>query len=111
MKASFVSTSAVSQALRYSMQRTQSSLVSAQKEVASGKVADTGLALGARTAQVVSFARDLDRLNGIVDSNALVSSRLSATQMALGKLSETAQDFLATLTATANGDAGAAEML
>ena len=108
MKASFVSTSAVSQALRYSMQRTQSSLVSAQKEVASGKVADTGLALGARTAQVVSFARDLDRLNGIVDSNALVSSRLSATQMALGKLSETAQDFLATLTATANGDAGAA---
>lgn len=108
MKASFVSTSAVSQALRYSMQRTQSSLVSAQKEVATGKVADTGLALGAQTAQVVSFARDLDRLNGIVDSNALVTARLSATQLALGKLTATAQDFLSTLTASVSGDAASA---
>lgn len=105
MKASFVSTTAVSQALRYSMQRTQSSLVSAQKEVATGKLADTGLALGAHTAQVVNFTRDLERLNGIVDSNTLVSSRLSATQLALGKLSSTAQDFLSTLTTSASGDA------
>ena len=78
---------------------------SAQKEVATGKLADTGLALGARTAQVVNFARDLERLNGIVDSNALVSSRLSATQEALGQLSAAAQDFLSTLTASASGDA------
>src|SRR5690606_17212419 len=81
------------------------SLVSAQKEVATGKVADTGLALGAQTAQVISFTRDFDRLNGIVDSNALVSSRLSATQLALGKLTSTAQDFLSTLTTSASGDA------
>ena len=107
MKASFVSTTAVSQALRYSMQRTQSSLVSAQKEVATGKVADTGLALGAQTAQVISFTRDFERLNGIIDSNALVSSRLSATQLALGKLTATAQDFLSTLTTSASGDAEA----
>ena len=93
MKASFVSTSAVSQALRYSLQRTQSTLVSAQKEAQTGKVADTGLALGATTGRVVSFARDLERLNGIVDSNALVSSRLASTQMALGKLSDAAQDL------------------
>ncbi len=104
MKASFVSTSAVSQALRYSLQRTQSTLVSAQKEAQTGKVADTGLALGATTGRVVSFARDLERLNGIVDSNALVSSRLASTQLALGKMSDAAQDFLATLTASSSGD-------
>jgi flagellar hook-associated protein 3 FlgL len=105
MKTGSVSTAAISQAMRYSMMRSQTDLVSAQKEVATGKVADTGLKLGARTAQVVNFARDLDRLNGIVDSNALVSSRLSSTQKALGQISGAAQDFLSTLTASASGDA------
>ena len=57
MKASFVSSSAISQALRYSMLRTQNDLVQAQKEAATGKLADSGLVLGARTAQAVSFAR------------------------------------------------------
>ncbi len=105
MKTSYVSTAAMSQALRYSMLRSQSDLVTAQKEAGTGKLADTGLALGARTSQLVNFNRDLDRLNGIVDSNALVSSRLSSTQKALGQLSSTAQDFLSTLTGSASGDA------
>lgn len=107
MKASFVSSAAISQALRYSMMRTQSALVTAQKEVATGKLADTGLALGARTAQAISFTRDLERLNGIVDSNTLVSSRLSSTQAALGQVAGAAQEFLSTLTASASGDASA----
>lgn len=105
MKASFVSTTAVTQAMRYSLSRTQSDLVNAQKEMSTLKVADTGLALGVRTAQVVNFQRDLDRLNGIVDSNALVTSRLSSTQKALQNLADTAQDFLSTLSAAASGDA------
>ena len=105
MKASSVSSTAISQALRYSMMRTQTALVTAQKEVATGRVADAGLALGARTAQSVSFARDIERLDGIVDSNALVSARLTATQTALGQMSSAAQDFLSTLTASVSGDA------
>ena len=51
------------------------------------RVADLGLALGGRTAQAVTFSRDLDRLNVIVDSNALVAARLSSTQNSLGQLS------------------------
>lgn len=105
MKTSGVSTSAISQALRYSLLKMQSELVKGQKEVSTGKFADVGLALGVRTAQSVSFTRDLERLNGIVDSNALVSSRLSSTQAALTQLSSTAQTFLSTLTAAASGDA------
>lgn len=105
MKASYVSTSAISQALRYSLQRMQTELAKGQKEVATGKLADTGLTLGIRTAQAVSFTRDLDRLNGIVDSNALVSSRLASTQTALGQLSGVAQTLLSTLTANVSGDA------
>ncbi len=105
MKVPGLATSTMSQALRYSMLRNQSELARAQKEVTTGKLADTGLALGARSAQVVTFARDLERLNGIVDSNALVSSRLSATQTSLSQLAAAAQDFLSTLTASASGDA------
>jgi flagellar hook-associated protein 3 FlgL len=105
MKTSFVSSAAVSQAMRYSLVRSQGDLVKAQKEVSTGKVADAGLALGARTASSISFARDFERLNGIVDSNGLVSSRLSATQKALDQITLAAQDFLATLTSASSGDA------
>jgi flagellar hook-associated protein 3 FlgL len=105
MKASGVSSLSVSQAMRYSTMRSQSELVNAQKEQDTGKVADSGLALGARTAETVTFARDLDRLNGIVDSNGLVSSRLSATQDALTNITGAAQEFLGVLTASSSGDA------
>lgn len=111
MKVPGLASSTISQALRHSMLRSQGELVKAQKEVATGKYADIGLALGARSSQAVSFARDLERLNGIVDSNALVSSRLSSTQEALKQLSAAAQDFLSTLTASASGDAAGAVTL
>jgi flagellar hook-associated protein 3 FlgL len=107
MKASFVSSLAVSQAMRYSTMRTAGNLVQAQKELDTGKVYDSGLALGARTAQTVTFARDLERLNGIVDSNGLVLARLTATQEALGHVTGAAQDFLGVLTASVSGDAAA----
>jgi flagellar hook-associated protein 3 FlgL len=106
MKATFVSSSAVTNALRYSMLRQQSELIKAQKEATSGFVADTGLALGARTAQSVTLHRDYDRLDGIVDSNGLVSSRLAATQKSLNEVGKAAQSFLASLTSSASGDAG-----
>lgn len=105
MKASAVSTLAISQALRYSTMRSSSDLVKAQKELDTGKVFDSGLALGARTAHTVSFARDLERLNGIVDSNALVSARLRSTQDALINLTGAAQELLGVLTASSSGDA------
>jgi len=58
------------------------------READTGTVADVGLALGARTAQAVTFSRDLGRLNVIIDSNALVNARLTSTQGALGQLSD-----------------------
>lgn len=105
MKTTFVSSSAVSNALRYSLLRQQSALTNAQKEVATGFVADRGLALGARTAQSVTLNRDLARLDGIVDSNGLVSSRLKATQTALGEINKSAQTLLSSLMSSASGDA------
>lgn len=105
MRTTSVSTAAISAALRNSLVRMQSDLVRAQKEVATGRVADAGLALGGRAAQSVSFQRDVNRLSGIVDSNALVSSRLASTQDALGQIADSAQTFLGTLTASTAGNA------
>ena len=64
MKSTFVSTAAISQAMRYSLMRAQSELTKAQKEVSTGHFADIGLALGSRTGQSVSFERDLERHEG-----------------------------------------------
>lgn len=103
MKTSFVSSSAVSQALRYQMLRMQAELVQKQQEASSGKVADAGIALGARVGRTVSLERDIQHLKGIIDSNSLASNRLSATQEALTGVTEVAQKFLSTLMASASG--------
>ena len=99
-----VSSAAMSNAMRYQQMRMQADLVKAQKEASTGKVADTGLALGGRTAQSVTFSRDLDRLNVIIDSNGLVGARLSSTQTSLGQLSTAAQTFLSALTTATSSD-------
>ena len=104
MKATSVSSAGISNAMRYSQMRMQVDLVKAQKEMDTGKVADVGLALGNRTSQSVTFARDLDRLNAIVDSNGLVAARLTATQDALDQLADKAQTLLSSLTSATSGD-------
>lgn len=106
MKTTSVSSSAMSNAMRYSQSRMQAELLKRQKEMDTLRVADLGLALGARTSQSVTFARDLERLNTIVDSNKLISSRLSTTQDALGKLGDSAQKLLTAVSTAVNGDPG-----
>jgi len=104
MKATAVSSAAISNALRYQQAKMQADLIKATKESQTGTVADVGLALGSRTTQAVTFQRDLDRLNGIVDSNALVTARLTSTQDSLGQIAGAAQSFLSALTSGVSGD-------
>jgi flagellar hook-associated protein 3 FlgL len=104
MKISFVSTQAVSKALSYQLMRLQTDLVKGQQEVSTGKYADVGRALGARTGQAVALGRDVERLKGLVDSNALVSARLDATAEALTRLTDEAETFLSALTVGGSGD-------
>ncbi|TGV81583.1 flagellar hook-associated family protein, partial [Mesorhizobium sp. M2D.F.Ca.ET.145.01.1.1] len=54
MKATAVSSAAISNALRYQQMRMQAELVKATTESQTGKVADVGLALGGRTTQAVT---------------------------------------------------------
>jgi len=106
MRTAFVSSTAISQALRYQTLRLQSDLVKAQTEANTGTYADVGLELGSRAGQSVSFTRDIDRLQTIADANSIATARLSASQAALGQVGAAAQSFLSTLTAAVAGDAG-----
>ncbi len=106
MKTSFVSTSAISQAMRYQMARLQADLAKSEQEISTQKVADPGLKLGARTTQSVSLHRDIDRLKGIIDSNGLVSARLATTQQSLNQLTATGNGLLPTLTTALSGPIG-----
>jgi flagellar hook-associated protein 3 FlgL len=90
--------------MRSQQMRMQADLVKATKESSTGRVADVGLALGGRTAQSVTFQRDLDRLNVIIDSNGLVGARLSSTQTSLSQLSSAAQALLSALTTASSSD-------
>lgn len=103
MKTVAVSSLSIRQALRYSMSRMQNDLVSAQKESTTLRVADVGLALGARTGHSVSLARDVSRLNSLIDSNQLAASRLSSTQSALAQLNERGEELRTALTAALSG--------
>lgn len=105
MKTTYVSTSAINQALRYSMMRMQSDLVKSQKEMSTLRVADVGLALGTRTGLSVSLNRDVARLTSLVDSNQLASSRLTSTQTALGQIADRGEDLRVTLAAALSGNA------
>lgn len=98
MKTSFVSSSTVSHALRQQVMRMQTEITKAQRELATGKVADTGLALGARSGISYSISRDIARLESLLDSNGLARERLAVTQQGLQHIGELAQEMLATLT-------------
>lgn len=105
MKVNFVSTDAIRNALRYSLTKMQTELVAGQKEVQTGRVADLGLSIGVRTGKAVTLSRDIVRMETIVGTNSLVASRLTATQNALGQISEGSSTFLSALAAAASGDA------
>lgn len=108
MKTTFISTSALSAATRVSLIKTQTKLADAQKEVTTGRLADVGATLGYKTGQTVSLRQDHARLKTIIDTNSVVSTRLSATQAALKSLSDDAQLFVSQLIAARNRDTGAA---
>jgi flagellar hook-associated protein 3 FlgL len=109
MRTTFVATQAISAATRQSILRMQSELVAAQKELATGRHADVGLALGAHAGRTVSLRQEHARLQGITDTNGIVTARLDATQAALAEIAAGADAFVSTLIDRAGSeDAGTA---
>src|SRR5690625_1780475 len=93
MKTMSVSSAAIAGAARESILKTQAALLPAQKEVATGRHADMGLALGRRTGHLVSLRQDFARITGFIDMNAFATSRLDMTQTVLGEIGPRAEEF------------------
>jgi flagellar hook-associated protein 3 FlgL len=108
MKVSFVSSQAINQALRYQTQRMQADLIQANKEVVSLRVADVGMALGARSGVSLSMHREIERLQGLIDSNELAASRLSSTQVGLQELTAQSEKLMAAVSTALSGAADTA---
>lgn len=107
MKTSFISNQSLSSTLRSAVLKARESLADATQEATTMRHADIGLTLGGSTGKTIGLRDQYNRLNGIVDTNGLVSSRLEVTQKALDGMRETAEKFLATLISVRDGDKGA----
>jgi flagellar hook-associated protein 3 FlgL len=106
MKTTFVSTSSLSAATRQSLSHTQVKLADAQKEVTTGRHADVGASLGYKSGQALSLRQEHARLSTIIDTNSVVSTRLSATQAAMKSLADDAQLFVGQLIGARDADSG-----
>lgn len=74
--------------------------------MSSGCLADVGLGLGGRTGHTVQLRQELSQINTILDTSALVKSRLDTSQAALDGMLGTAEDFLGLLIAVRDGSSG-----
>jgi flagellar hook-associated protein 3 FlgL len=108
MKTTFISTNAISAATRSSLMKVQLELAEAQKEMTTGRHADVGKSLGYRTSQTISLRQEHARLNTMIETNTVVSTRLEVTQSTLQNMVDNAQEFVGQLLASRNDGADAA---
>ena len=108
METTFHSTKSFYDATRAAVQKLQRQLIVAQKELASGRLADVGATLGSQTRRTVSMRLDISRMTKITDTNATVSTRLDASQSVISSFSATAEAFLSTLLASRSTATGPA---
>jgi len=107
MKASFVSNLSLQNTLRLTVAKAQGELLKLQEETVTGRHADVGAVLGAKTSRTLNLHRDLQRMESLKSTNALTTQRLAASQAALDQISEagnTAMGVLIALSGMTSGD-------
>jgi flagellar hook-associated protein 3 FlgL len=107
MKTSFISTEVLSNTLRSTVMQGQISLSKATTEATTGRHADIGESLGALTGRDFSLRSDLERVSNLIDTNEILTGRLSATQEAITNTINVAQTFMQQLLASRDTDGGA----
>ncbi len=99
MKTSFVSNMSLQNAMRLTVASAQKEMLKLQEETVTGRYADVGAELGAKTARTLNLHRDLQRMESLKSTNALTTQRLAASQEALGQMSTAANDAMGVLIA------------
>jgi len=104
MKTSFISSLAVQNAMRMTVQKGQMEIQTLQKEIVTGRYADIGEALGASAGRSVALNQEVYRLETIRGANSIVTQRLSASQLALTSMADQAQSMLEAFIAVSGAD-------
>ncbi len=99
MKTSFVSNMSLQNAMRLTVASAQKEMVQLQEETVTGRHADVGAVLGAKTARTLNLHRDLQRMESLKSTNALTTQRLAASQESLSLMSTATNDAMAVLIA------------
>ncbi|MBX4954859.1 flagellar hook-associated family protein [Rhizobium lentis] len=99
MKSSFISSSAIQNAMRLTIRQAQNQMTKATMEATTGVYADIGVSLGGNAARSVDFTRETDRIDSIKASNSLVSARMESSQLGLSKMKDVGDGLVSKLTA------------
>ncbi len=93
----FVASSSLSSPTLAAVRRLQADLGRVQMEIATGRNADAGLALGSAATASVSLRQAQSWHEAILQTNAMAAARLDVGQAALDGVAQTAQNFLGAL--------------
>ncbi|MBB3297482.1 flagellar hook-associated protein 3 FlgL [Rhizobium sp. BK077] len=99
MKSSFISSSAIQNAMRLTIRQGQNQMTKATMEATTGVYADIGVSLGGNAARSVDFTRETDRIASIKSSNSLVAARMESSQLGLSKMKDVGDGLVSKLTA------------
>ncbi|WP_431321419.1 flagellar hook-associated family protein [Rhizobium sp. YTU87027] len=99
MKSSFISSSAIQNAMRLTIRQSQKQLVSSSLEATTGVYADIGASLGSGAAKSVNFTSEISRITALKGSNSVVSARMEASQLGLDSMKTAGDSLVSKLTA------------
>lgn len=93
MKTTFISSTTLWNSPRATLDKLQSEIVKANKEVVTGRHSDVGLALGRTTGKSLSLRQERAELDALTDSNSSVTLRLKTTSAVLDQVRTVADNF------------------
>jgi len=93
MKTTFISSTTLWNSPRSTLDKLQSELVKANKEIVTGRHMDVGLTLGRKTGKSLSLRQERLTLDALTDSNATTTLRLKSTSAALDQVRTVADNF------------------
>ena len=100
MRTTFVSTLALWNSSKTSLDKLQTGLVKANKELVTGRESDVGLKLGYKTGQTLSLRQDRAEIDALIDSNASILLRMKSSTTALDQVRTNGDKFMDALIAT-----------
>ncbi len=100
MKSSFISSSAIQNAMRLTIRQSQKQLVSASLEATTGVYADIGASLGSGAAKSVNFPSEVSRIKALKGSNSVVfGAPVKRPQLGLDSMKKAGDALVSKLTA------------